>query len=329
MTSYNPAPNPSEEPLYNIGLVSRMTGVPVATLRVWERRYGFPATTRTSGGHRLCSEKEVMRLRWVKARVDEGMQTGQAIRALQHLEREGRFPDAPFSPPAQAPAPLPADPSLNSFRQRLTEILLVHDTQQADRLLGQLLSLYSMEDLVLEVIGPTLHDIGEAWHDGKISVATEHLASGFLRQHLLLWMTTGPLPYAGGAPTILACAPDEWHDGSLMMMGVLIRRLRWPVAYLGQAVPLSDLGTLVRQIKAPAVVLVAMTEKPLLALQEWPNYLPETVLGNRLIVGFGGQAFNDYPEWREKIAGVFLGETLRQGAQTLDQLLRAAVRPAL
>lgn len=322
--------NPSEEPLYNIGLVSRMTGIPVATLRVWERRYGFPASVRTPGGHRLSSEKEVLRLRWVKARVDEGMQTGQAIRALQHLEREGRFPEAPFTLPAPATTVAPlTDPSFNAFRERLTEVLLVHDTQQAERLLGQLLSLYSMEDLVLEVIGPTLHDIGEAWHDGKISVATEHLASGFLRQHLLLWMSTGPLPYAGVAPVILACAPDEWHDGSLLMLGVLIRRLRWPVAYLGQSVPLADLGALVRQIKAPAVVLVAMTEKPLLALRDWPTHLPETVLGNRLIVGFGGGAFNEQPEWRDKIPGVFLGETLREGAHTLDQLLRAALHPAL
>jgi DNA-binding transcriptional MerR regulator len=78
----------SDEPLYNIGIVSRMTGIPVATLRVWERRYGFPNATRTPGGHRLCSEREVMRLRWVKARVDDGMQTGQAIRALQHMEQE-------------------------------------------------------------------------------------------------------------------------------------------------------------------------------------------------------------------------------------------------
>ena len=41
----------SDEPLYNIGMVARMTGIPVATLRVWERRYGFPNATRTPGGH--------------------------------------------------------------------------------------------------------------------------------------------------------------------------------------------------------------------------------------------------------------------------------------
>ncbi len=329
MNLFNSDSKSSDEPLYNIGLVSRMTNIPVATLRVWERRYGFPKSTRTPGGHRLCSEKEVMRLRWVKARVDEGMQTGQAVRALQHLEQEGRFPEAPFAPLPVMPSPPPPDPSFSVFRDRLLEVLLVHDTQQADRLLGQLLSLYSMEDLVLEVIGPTLYHIGQAWHDGEISVATEHLASNFLRQHLLMWMSTGPIPFAGVMPTILACAPEEWHEGSLMMLGVLLRRLRWPVAYLGQSVPLPDLGALVRQIKAPAVVFVAMTDKPLPLLREWPKHLPETVYGNKLIVGFGGHAFIEKPEWREQIPGVFLGETLRQGAQTLDQLLRAAVHPSL
>lgn len=328
MNPFSSESRPSEEPLYNIGLVSRMTGIPVATLRVWERRYGFPSSTRTPGGHRLCSEKEVLRLRWVKARVDEGMQTSQAIRALQHLEQEGRFPDAPFAASPQAPAP-PADPSFPVFRERLVEVLLAHDTQQADRLLGQLLSLYSLEDLVLEVIGPTLEDIGQAWHDGSITVATEHLASNFLRQHLLMWMSTGPIPFAGVAPTILACAPEEWHEGSLMMLGVLLRRLRWPVAYLGQSVPLADLGVLIRQIKAPAVVFVAMSEQPARALADWPQHLPDTNQGNKLIVGFGGRAFNQRPDLREAVPGVFLGETLREGAQKLDQILRAAIRPGV
>ena len=54
--------NVSEEPIYNIGVVARMTGIPVATLRVWERRYQFPTAERTEGGHRLYSERELVRL---------------------------------------------------------------------------------------------------------------------------------------------------------------------------------------------------------------------------------------------------------------------------
>jgi DNA-binding transcriptional MerR regulator len=43
----------NEEPLYNIGVVARMTGISMPTLRAWERRYDFPDSERTAGGHRL------------------------------------------------------------------------------------------------------------------------------------------------------------------------------------------------------------------------------------------------------------------------------------
>lgn len=321
LSSYETA---SDEPLYNIGIVSRMTGIPVATLRVWERRYGFPKSTRTPGGHRLSSEKEVIRLRWVKARVDEGMQTGQAIRALQHMEQEGRFEEGSLTATKSVqPAP---DPSLPTFHARLTELLLVNDLAGADQLLGEVLSLYPIDDLILDVVGPTLNDIGTAWMEERISVATEHLATNLLRQHLLMWMMTGPLPFAGVPPTILACAPGEWHEGSLLILGVLLRRRRWPVAYLGQNVPLSDLGTLARQIKAPAVVFVAMTEASAVELVEWPQHLPE-VQNGRPLVGFGGRIFNEHPEWRKRVPGVFLGETLREGIHLLDSRLHTLLQP--
>src|SRR4030066_781040 len=81
----------STEPLYNIGVVARMTGVSMATLRAWERRYKFPESERTAGGHRIYSEKDVMRLRCVKERIDEGMQTAQAINALRYQEQTGKL----------------------------------------------------------------------------------------------------------------------------------------------------------------------------------------------------------------------------------------------
>ncbi len=315
----------SDEPLYNIGIVSRMTGIPVATLRVWERRYSFPNSTRTPGGHRLCSEKEVIRLRWVKARVDEGMQTGQAIRALQHIEQEGRFNEVSLLVPARPPAPLP-DPSLPAFHDRLTELLLDHNLTAADQLLGEVLALYSIEDLILEIVAPTLHDIGTAWLEGQITVATEHLASHFLRHHLLMWMMTGPQPYPGIQPTLLACAPGEWHEGSLLITGVLLRRRRWPVAYLGQNVPLEDLGSLVKRMRAPAIVFVAMSAESATALAEWPQHLPDGVSG-KLMVGYGGRIFSEQPSWREKMAGMYLGDTLREGVQTLDHKLFNLLQP--
>ncbi|MCS6844852.1 MAG: MerR family transcriptional regulator [Caldilineales bacterium] len=336
----------SDEPIYNIGVVSRMTGIPVATLRVWERRYKFPKATRTAGGHRLYSERELLRLRWVKASIDEGVQTSQAIRALRSRERAGRLTEspptatAPAEPPGQSTgaAPAPTAPAaaalpqvapamgpavlspLAAFQQRLVNALVSHDLAQAEQVLGEVLAIYPMEDLILEVIRPALVDIGEGWVAGRINVATEHLASQFIRQRLTLWMISGP-PVQAMKPVVLACGPDEWHELNLLMLGVLLRRRRWPVAYLGQSVPLHDLAKFVRDIDPPAVVVAAMTEQSARQLLQWPEWLPEAASTGRPVVAYGGAAFNNHPELRTQMQGLFLGPTLPEGVDALERLL--------
>ncbi len=310
----------NDEPLYNIGVVSRMTGISVATLRVWERRYGFPNASRTPGGHRLYTEREIARLRWVKAQTDKGLHIGQAIRNLEHLEKSGHFPES--LPQHDRESGQKAEGfSREALRDNLTTALLSHDLETADRLLGEALPIYPLEALILDVIGPTWAEIGEAWMSGRISVATEHLATSYLRHRLLMWLASGP-PARRLRPVVLACAPGEWHEGSLLMFGVLLRRQGWPIAYLGQSLPLPDLARFVKEIRPLAVVLVAMTEEPARALTEWPRWLPEAHSNNRPLIGFAGRIFTLAPEWRAKVPGIFLGPSLAEGLKNLDALLR-------
>jgi DNA-binding transcriptional MerR regulator/methanogenic corrinoid protein MtbC1 len=312
----------NNEPLYNIGVVARMTGLSMATLRAWERRYEFPAAERTAGGHRLFSEEDVMRLRWVKARIDEGLQTAQAIQALHHQEATGHLVhiDEALEASRTEMSRNGDNPHLGIYQGRLYEILLRRDIQGADSLLGDALAVFSPEDLILDVLNPTFTQIGDAWENGKISVATEHLATNYLRQRLLMWMLSGP-PARRVRPIVMACAPDEWHEGSLLMIGALLRRQGWPVAYLGQAVPLPDLAAFIRDIRPPLVVLVAMTEKSASALLEWPQWLPEAAQEGRPVMSYGGRIFTLQPEWRLKMGGIYLGDSLRDGLRTIERLL--------
>jgi DNA-binding transcriptional MerR regulator len=310
-----------DEPLYNIGVVARMTGVSMATLRAWERRYGFPESNRTSGGHRLYTEMDVMRLRWVKARIDDGMQTAQAIHALHHQEQNGHLISMESaSLPGNGIRTMGPRHHLESFDQRLMDTLVGRDLQGADNILGEALALSSPDDLILDVISPTLSDIGQAWENGQISIATEHLATNYLRQRLLMWMLSGP-PAKSVSPIVLACAPNEWHEGSLLIMGAILRRRRWPIAYLGQALPLPDLAAYVREIRPSVVVLVGMTEETATEMLAWPNYMPEVAQNGRPIVGYGGRVFTLHPEWRLRMAGTFLGNTFREGVETIEKLL--------
>src|SRR5215216_1143781 len=99
MSDFDEQKMADEEPLFNIGAVSRMTDLPETTLRAWERRYQFPRSTRTAGGHRLYSQQEVMRLQWVKKQLDSGMQPSAAIHALRQTRPDAALVPAPFPEP--------------------------------------------------------------------------------------------------------------------------------------------------------------------------------------------------------------------------------------
>src|SRR5918992_4687655 len=69
-------------PIYSIGAVARLVGVTPATIRAWEERYGVISPKRTPSGRRLYSHHEVEWLRFVKTKIDEGIQPADAHRLL-------------------------------------------------------------------------------------------------------------------------------------------------------------------------------------------------------------------------------------------------------
>lgn len=65
--------------VYSIHAVAESTGVTQTTLRHWEKAYGLIVPTRTQGGHRLYSQDDVERIKWLKRKIDDdGLQTGAA-----------------------------------------------------------------------------------------------------------------------------------------------------------------------------------------------------------------------------------------------------------
>jgi DNA-binding transcriptional MerR regulator len=313
----NQAPTSMAEAIFNIGAVTRMTGIPVTTLHAWERRYGFPhSSARTPGGHRLYSERDVTLLRCVKGQIAQGITARQAVTAVQKMDLEGRLPPGHLLEALRTADRLPASPAGHA---QLAEALFQHDLVRADQLLGEMLAFTSPEEITLNVIGPVLAELGEAWAEGRITVSDEHLASNYLRQRLLMWMITGPTAREKST-IVLACAPGEWHEGSLLMLGVLLRRQGWPVAYLGQNVPFADLAAFVEQVQPGAVVLVGMLEEPARRLADWPNWIKQSAGGP--LVAFAGRAFVLQPELKNLIPGIYLGDTVKEGLDRLEELLR-------
>ena len=86
---------------YRTGTAARLAGVPVETLRVWERRYGISDTVRSARGQRLYSDEQVRRLALIKQLVDRGHGVGSLAR-LSDVALLALLPAA--MPVAAAPA---------------------------------------------------------------------------------------------------------------------------------------------------------------------------------------------------------------------------------
>ena len=76
--------------VYSIGAVARMLGIPVATIRNWEERYGTLVPERSPGGHRLYSREEVEQLRFIVVEVARGLSAADAHRLLAEQSEGGR-----------------------------------------------------------------------------------------------------------------------------------------------------------------------------------------------------------------------------------------------
>src|SRR5690606_29660702 len=96
----------------SIGALSNVTGIPVETIRSWERRYGFPRAERKPSGHRRYPASTVTRVRRIAQAIAAGYRPADVVpaseKALDALlaalppEIQAALPSAPAHPRAMA-----------------------------------------------------------------------------------------------------------------------------------------------------------------------------------------------------------------------------------
>lgn len=79
----------SDQPVYSIGAVSKLLGVPTHTLRTWQERYGLVVPERSGGGHRLYSRDQLEHLRFLVDQIAGGISPADAHRLLRERLESG------------------------------------------------------------------------------------------------------------------------------------------------------------------------------------------------------------------------------------------------
>ncbi len=210
--------------------------------------------------------------------------------------------------------------NMQSASKYLVEAFQNLDEQSAHSMMGVMLSLYPIEQVCLELITPTMWEIGRMWAAAEITISVEHFASNFFRAFLTnIFHLTSNYPQA---PLVLTCcAPGEPHELPALMLSLFLRRRGMRVVYLGQSIETTSLVHTVKKL-APALVCVSVTI---------PLYIPALAhLGNQIeslsaprpLFAFGGQAFAYSPHAADSIPGIYLGnDDLRLVIQQLLVML--------
>jgi DNA-binding transcriptional MerR regulator len=228
----------------NIAALAKRTGVAPDTLRKWEQRYQILQPTRTSGGQRRYSERDVARVEWLCERLQEGYRIGEAAKLL------GMGSDAHRTPQAHLRAILGA--------------LEAGEAAEIGLLVDQAFALHGVDATLDGILAPLLHTVGDRWERGELNVAEEHLVSEAVRSRLGHLLADSGGGVRGAA--VLACAPGEQHELGLMMLAIALRRDGWKVVYLGADTPLEDALDLARRLSARMLGISVATQERARAL---------------------------------------------------------------
>jgi DNA-binding transcriptional MerR regulator len=230
---------PADDKLLRIGELSRRVGVPVESLRAWERRYGLLGPSRTPGGFRLYGEDDVARVLAMRAHLGDGLSAAEAARLVLTEEVAE----------TAAPAPVADARELEAALDRF-------DEAAAQRALDRLLATLTLDVVLRDVLMPYLNELGERWEQGEASVAQEHFASNLVRGRLMALSRSWDR--GSGPRALLACAEGELHDLPLLGFGLCLREQGWRISYLGADTPVASVVE-AAQALAPAAVVISGT----------------------------------------------------------------------
>ncbi|MGA2097480.1 MAG: MerR family transcriptional regulator [Candidatus Acidiferrum sp.] len=273
---------------YPIRAVARLTGIPEDTLRAWERRYQAVTPRRSSRG-RLYSDKEIQRLVLLRESVEQGHSIGQIATVsdeqLRMLLRKSE--DVALEKKSGRETLRKQKPATDEDRSLEGVLAAVgaYDYARAERELGRLATATpNPRDLVHRVAFPLMRIAGERWHEGKFTIAQEHmltsLLTGLFASMLRLYAPANPQ-----AKVLLATPENEHHGFGILAAAMLTAAGGLGAIHLGTSLPTRDILQAARKTEASAILVGLCGAEPSTAIPVLREIESKAIPRTRLWVG--------------------------------------------
>lgn len=271
--------------------MSRLLGVPIPTLRTWERRYGLGPPSRSSGGHRRYTRADVSRLRVFRDALSQGRRPREAAALFtQDLRGDG------------------ADLA-GHFEDRAVHF----DTAGMRAVLDAATETYGLESAIANVALPAMRSVGQSWADASIDVAQEHVAT----KAVSTWLSWHDMLTSRGTrgPIVVACGPDEQHTLGTDAFALIAKMRGWDVYNLGALVPGPSLLVAIAESKPDSVIITAHLR---VHRRSTITALKPVAQISQVQLFYAGGAFASISA-RKSVPGTYLGDSVINGVDALER----------
>lgn len=285
MSSSSPSVSDHSSPqdaIWSISAVSQMTHLTQHTLRVWERRFGFPVPVRLPSGHRRFTQEQVEHLQLIAKALRSGHRAGDIVplplgKLKEVLSIRDNLEEPKQRPPSWSEDVL--DKAMRFDRKGISDELRYSSAHLGVRV------------FLRERVIPLLDTLGDAWREGRIDVRHEHFVSELIEDHLRTLRM--PLePHMTGTPVLLTTLPHELHGLGLQMVALTLALHGRQIRVLGTNTPMQDIVAATNALKPAAlgisVSVHSATTQTSTRLNQLREQIPAFV---KLWVGGAGAAF--------------------------------------
>ena len=291
---------------FSIAAVERDVGLSKDVLRVWERRYGFPAPSRDDKGERLYPSEQVERLRLIKRLMDQGHRPGRLLSV------------PPEELDALASARRVAATSAED-REDLADLVTAIQRHESDayvQAVHRRLARQGLQRFVQDTVAPMTQLIGQAWEDGHLQVFEEHLFSELTER--VLRQATAAVPAGHEPRVLLTTLSNEQHAMGLLMVEAMLVLEGAHCISLGTQTPMTDI---VRAAAAHRADIVALSFSTAFPNRQIPELLAQlrAALPARTSLWAGGGGVNRVPAPQ----GVLVFATLDEAVRAVGEWRRA------
>ena len=284
--------------------LARRLGIAPATLRTWDRRYGLGPAKHQSGTHRRYDPIDIARIAVMRRLVLSGVPPKEAALVAVNADPK-ESEDLPVIEFLERPEIIASlIRALNGVDKNFIESVI-----RSEILAKGLITTW------VEVIVPTLTELGEIWSRTGNGINSEHLLTEILKRILRDSVSDVEKPL-NSRPVVLAAIGEELHCLALHALAAALAEKNIEVHFLGARMPFGSLVELVRKTAPPVVFLWA--QLPENADYSAATSLPAMRPAPRLLLGG--------PGWDvERCAGATFVTGLPEACEMVSSTLGLAV----